>query len=290
VVVSAGEVVASGLPMGEGPVELPDGSWVTTGVTDGWIWRIDPATGTVERWADTAGGPNSAVVTTDGGLIVAQNGGLDLSGITQLDLGELPPVRYVTPGLQRVRPDGSVSWFVEGLRAPNCLHVTPDGTLWFSDPPPFPADGSIDGRVVRCRPDGTWDVWAEGFGYDNGLIVEADGAVLVCELGGLLRMRDPHDRTWLVEDLGSPGDGLCLDVEGNIYLSGTDQNVVRVVSPTGELLEVIEMPVSHGVVNDVAFVGPDRTTLVALVGQPGVLVAWEGRPVAGQPLVPFAVS
>ncbi|MCW2622402.1 MAG: Gluconolactonase [Frankiales bacterium] len=282
---SQGEVLATGLPIGEGPVELPDGTLAMTGVADGWIWRVDPQSGRTERWADVAGSANSAVVTSDGGLLVAQNGGLDLS----MMLDHQPPVRPVDAGLQRVRPDGSVSWFVTGLLAPNDTVVAQDGTLWLTDPPPYPPTGEVRGRVLTVQPDGAWEIWADDFAYCNGLALEPDGSVLVCEAHGLMRLRGPGQREWLVPELPSDGDGLCLDADGNIYVAGTTEGNVRVLSPEGEVLELIGMPV-QGVVTDMAFVGPDRTTLVAFLGIPGTLVVFENRPVAGAELVPFAVS
>ena len=101
------EVMATGLPFGEGPAVCSDGSLVVTGIQAGQLWRVPAGGGEATPCADVAGGPNSVVVTTDGGFLVAQNGGIDLVALGVISDG--PPVRHIVPGLQRVAPDGAVS-------------------------------------------------------------------------------------------------------------------------------------------------------------------------------------
>lgn len=277
----SGEVVVTGLPLGEGPGELPDGRWLVTGVTDGWIWRVDPVSGTAEPFADTAGSPNSLVVTTDGGAIVAQNGGVDMNAIP--GLGPYPPLRPVPPSLQRVSPSGEVSTFATDVQSPNDLVVAADGSLWFTDPPHYPPQPGQEGTIRSVDANGRTSVWADGFTFCNGLARLSDGSWLTTEGPGLMRVFGPGrvDRTWVVETLPSPGDGLCVDEDDNAYLAGTLDGVVRIVSAAGEIVEELRPPV-EGMITDCFFVGPERRTLVAFVAHPGVLVAWEGMPVPGQ--------
>src|SRR6185436_2414403 len=107
-------VVATGLQFGEGPVWCPargdqPASLVCTAVAAGAVERVDLATGEVRRVADVAGGANAAVLASDGGFLVTQNGGIDFASTPYPDP---PPYRPVTPGLQRVRADGSTEYVV----------------------------------------------------------------------------------------------------------------------------------------------------------------------------------
>src|SRR5688500_17114910 len=73
------EVVAEDTGLGEGPVWCPDGTLVVTSVDRGVLLRIWPETGKHEVVADTAGSPNAAQLASDGGFVVTQAGGHDLS-------------------------------------------------------------------------------------------------------------------------------------------------------------------------------------------------------------------
>ena len=137
---TAPEVVATGLPFGEGPAVFPDGSLVVTGIQQGQIWRVPPGGGVAAPCADVAGGPNSVVVAADGGFLVAQNGGIDLVALGVIAEG--PAVRYVVPGLQRVAPGGAVTSLTRTpLQAPNDIVVGLDGTVYVTDPEPYPPTG-----------------------------------------------------------------------------------------------------------------------------------------------------
>ena len=118
------EVVLDGVPLAEGPVWCPDGTLVITHLSPGGLRRIQPERGTSEIIASMPGGANSAQLASDGGFIVAQNGGIDFSPYAeQLNLDpSLLAYTPGTPGLQRVRPSGQVEYLLDsGLSAPNDL-------------------------------------------------------------------------------------------------------------------------------------------------------------------------
>src|SRR5438874_2735470 len=100
---TAPEILAIGLPFGEGPAVCADGSLVVTAIQEGQLWRVPPGGGAGTPIADVGGGPNSAVVTADNGFVVAQNGGIDLVALGVLESDAA--VRFVRPGLQRVTSD-----------------------------------------------------------------------------------------------------------------------------------------------------------------------------------------
>ena len=238
------------------------------------------------------GGANAAQLASDGGFVVTQNGGIDF---TTTDLSTDP---YTDPrltgrscsGIQRVDADGTVSDVArEGFLAPNDLVVHADGTLWFTDPPPFPPGDGEEGRVHAMAPDGSTRVIARGFQYCNGIALEPDGTPVVVEARGLMRLHPDGSREWIVERLGrAAGDGLCVDIDGRFYVANTAEHVVRILEPDGTEVDVLEIP-GDGITTNCCFGGPDGRTLFATDGLPGSLVAWEGLPTPGLPLHPWPV-
>lgn len=284
------EVVAEGIHFPEGPVWCPDGTLVVASVSAGALYRIDPHEGRAHLLADTGGGANGAALASDGGFVVAQNGGIDLRSTGVIP--DAPPPRQAAPGLQRVLPDGSVDYLAsEGFRAPNDLAIGSDGTVYFTDPghfpPPAPPEPVV-GRLMALAPDGTVSTVAGPFWYCNGIAVERGGTLVIIEQTGLLRVsRDGSEREWVIEELGpGAGDGFCLDRDGRFYVASTVEHGVRVVEPNGEVVDFLHIP-GEGLTTNCCFGGADLRTLFATDGLPGRVVAFEGMPTPGLALVPW---
>src|SRR4051794_20734270 len=111
----APDVVADGVGFCEGPVwRAEHGDLIVTSVSDGMLYRVDVGAGRAEVFADTAGGPNGALLLDGGGILVAQNGGLDVSTWWK---HPAPPVRAVPPGLQVVPSGGGSARALPGCDA-----------------------------------------------------------------------------------------------------------------------------------------------------------------------------
>lgn len=282
---SGAETIVAGLGLIEGPVwRDARGDLIITIVGSGRLLRVDVEAGATAVFAEVAGGPNGAYPCADGGVVVAQNGGLDWDAI---GIPNPDPSEPTTPGLQRVHPDGRVELLTAGdgpFRAPNDLCIGPDGAVWFTDPPEFPAPPEPVGRVWRWSPGGAAVLVAEGFSYCNGIGVSADGTVLVVEGRGLMRVAD---RSWFVETLPSGGDGFAFDVDGNVYVAGG--RTVTVVSPAGKVVEQLDAPEGLAMMTNCCFGGLDLRTLYATEGRGGRVLAFQGMPVAGVPMVPLTL-
>jgi len=237
-------VVVDGIRFGEGPVWCDDGSLVVTSVCDGVLWRVDVAAGSKSLVADVGGGANAAAPCSDGGFLVTQNGGLDFSAFPIRGSSTPPEPRYATPGIQRVAPDGSVSYLAdEGLHAPNDLSVGPGGDLYFTDPGHYPPPEPPIGRVMVLRTDGTIDEFASNFWFCNGIAFTPSGEVVVVERTGLQKVHADGTREWVIENLGTGGsDGFCLDAEGRYYACATIEHGVRVVDVDGTVVDFFPIP------------------------------------------------
>ena len=281
------EVVANGIHFPEGPVWCPDGSLVVTSVSAGALYRVDLEEGLSHLLADTNGGANGAVPASDRGFVVAQNGGIDLRSTGVIP--DAPPSRKAAPGLQRVRPDHSVEYLCsDGFHAPNDLAVGADGTIYFTDPGHFPPPDPSIGRVMARGPDGTVRTFADDFWYCNGIAVETGGSIVVVEQRGLLRLSpDGSERQWVIENLGpGAGDGFCLDQDGRFYVASTVEHGIRVVERTGQVVDFLPIP-GDGLTTNCCFGGGDLRTLFATDGLPGRVVAFEGMPTPGLPMIPW---
>ena len=275
--------MCDGIRFGEGPVWCGGGALVVTSVTDGALYQIDVASGTVTLFADTGGGANGAALTADGSILVTQNGGIDFSRLGLFT--DPPPFRTATPGLQLARPDGTVTYLAgDGFLAPNDLAVAGDGRVFFTDPGHHPPPESPVGRVLVLERDGRVTVVADGFHYCNGIAFAPDGTLVVIEARGLQAVDADGGRHWVVEELGpGGGDGFCLDADGRYYVASTSDHGVRVVDPDGSVVDFLPIP-GEGLTTNCCFGGDDLRTLFATDALPGRVVAWEGMPTPGLPL------
>ncbi len=176
--------------------------------------------------------------------------------------------------LWSIAPDGTVAVVLgeyadKPFNGPNDVWVRPDGALYFTDPfykrtwwthDTMPQDGqhvyflSADRRrLVHV---------AEDLQQPNGIIGTPDGKTLyVADIGAGKTFR--YDiapdgslaRKTLVTEHGS--DGMTLDSEGNLYLTGEG---VSVFDRTGRLVERIRVPDERWTAN-VGFCGRDRRML-----------------------------
>ena len=176
--------------------------------------------------------------------------------------------------LWSIAPDGKVTVILDSyggkpLNGPNDVWVRPDGAIYFTDPfykrpwwthDTMPQDGqhvyflSADRRqLVRVTAD---------LEKPNGIIGTPDGKTLyVADIGAEKTFRfdiatdGRLTGKTLVAEQGS--DGMTLDNEGNLYLTGRG---VLVFDRTGRQIDQIQIPGEEWTAN-VSFCGQDRRTL-----------------------------
>lgn len=175
--------------------------------------------------------------------------------------------------LWSIAPDGEVTVLLKEhggrpLNGPNDVWVHPSGAMYFTDPfykRPWwqhgepPQDGQ---HVYRLAPDGKQIARvASDLVQPNGIIGTPEG--------NRLFVADIKDKKTYRYDIGPDGalgnktllcelgsDGITLDEEGNLYLTGKG---VFVIAPDGK--EVAHIDVPEKWCANVAFGGPDHKTL-----------------------------
>jgi gluconolactonase len=246
------EKIAGGFEFTEGPTCDAAGNLYFTDQPNDRIlmWSAD---GRLSTFLQPAGRAN--------GMYVAPSGDLIACADEKTALWSIAPNRTVTVLLDE--------YTGKALNGPNDVWVRPDGALYFTDPfyqgtwwthDSMPQDGqhvyfvAADRRApVRVTDD---------LEKPNGIIGTPDGKTLfVSDFGANKTYRydiapgGALSGKTLVIDRGS--DGMTLDTEGHLYLSGDG---VMVFDTTGRQVEHIAIPGEKWTAN-VAFCGKDRRTL-----------------------------
>lgn len=207
---------------------LREDGQVLTGLEDGRIVAIHPATGAETPVADTGGRPLGLEHHPDGGYVVCDS----TKGLLHLQ----------ADGMLRVLAD---SYDAVPFRFCNNAAVAADGTIYFTDSSTkfsfeFWRGDLIEhrptGRLFRRDPDGAITLLLDGLAFANGVALAADESfVVVAETGGYALQR-----LWLsgpdagaVEPFGDvlPGfpDNISTGEDGNIW--------VTIASPRDDILD-----------------------------------------------------
>jgi gluconolactonase len=233
------ELVTTNLGWPEGPTVLPEGRVVFVESYRSQLTVVGKD-GKAEKYAYTAGAPNSSVLGSDG-LYVCQNGGT---------VGPWRAAEMVDASIQRVTQGSKFEILlteVEGrkLYGPNDLTFAPDGSLVFTDPGTYNPANPDPSYIHRLKPDGTAEVAVrfETPTFPNGVVVEADGSIVWDEsyTGHVGRQRPDGTR----EDLGRlPGDnpipdGMKIGRDGKLYVTDLVAKGIHVLEPNGKVVGFI---------------------------------------------------
>lgn len=297
--------VASGIRFPEGPIALPDGSFLVVEIERRCLSRIS-SDGRITPIAFPGGGPNGAAMGPDGKVYICNSGGYEFS---------VDPEHGMRPGLQARDYQGGKIERVDletgkvdlvydksergKLRGPNDLVFDRDGGFWFTDIGKNREGERDHGGVYYARSDGSMlreviypMVQPNGIGLspDEDRLYVAEtitGRLWAFDIlgpGEIARQPypSPNGGTLLA---GLPGyqlfDSLAVDSGGNICVATLQESSITVVSPDGASIEHVPMPERY--VTNICFGGPNlRTAFITLSGS-GRLVAMEW-PRPGLPL------
>jgi len=284
-------VAVIGLEFPEGPVCGREGSVYVVEIRGGRVRKI-ASDGTVSVFAQPGGGPNGAARGPDGALYVTNNGGF--AWHDGLPIG--PAADYETGRIERIDKNGSIQRLYiacEGVRlsAPNDLVFDAEGNFYFTDPvhrdPKIRESLNVPtkrrGSVYYATPDGAYiRRVATDLQHPNGIGLTPDGkTLLVAETfaaslcafpvraPGKLGERQPFAA--LPPDYYP--DGFCLDEKGYVLVCGVIGGGIIVFDPDGTQIDLI--PGADRLVTNVAFGGPDRSTLYVTESGLGRVVARE---------------
>jgi gluconolactonase len=247
------EKLAGGFVFTEGPAVDPEGNVYFTDQPNDRIVRWDAKTGETSDWLKPAGRANGLYFDAKGNLLACADGKNQLWSIA---------------------PDKTVTVLVKDfagnlLNGPNDLWIRPDGALYFTDPlykrdywersPQSQQDGQ---HVYFMGPDRdsvrrvTIDL-----PQPNGIIGTPDGKTLyVADFGDHKTYAyDVQPDGFLTNKrlfcpMGS--DGMTIDSEGNVYLTGKG---VSVFDKNGKKIE--QIPVPENWTGNVTFAGTSRDLL-----------------------------
>lgn len=255
------KVLAEGIGQPEGPCILPDGSVVFTNTFRSEIVSWNPKRG-VQRYAYTGGAPNACLLGSDGHVYVAN--------CPTAATWVAPDPR---PGcIQRVAPDGRaeiVTACADGvaLDGANDLCFGPDGRIYFTDSGDYaPETRHHPGRICVLDSDGAAHILEElDHTYPNGIVAEADGAIVWVESYTRRMIRRHPNGTKHIIHTFAPGhipDGFKIDASGNFWVTTVTSGGIDIVSRDGAALGFLEL---------------DAVPLNCVFDGPALLVADFGR-------------
>lgn len=223
--------------------------WVD--IPDGWVYRWHPATGERRSWQLPAS-VGSIGLRERGGLVAAMRTGFHLF---DLQTEKLTLLCHPEPHLPTSRlNDGKVS---------------PEGRFWAGTMDERPEKEPIGG-LYRLDADHRCTRMAGGVKVSNGLAWSPNGRTMYhSDSRGAVIFRHAYDpetgalgqRELFVSVLPEWGrpDGGATDEEGCYWSCGVSGGRINRFSPSGELIEYVELPVTHPTMP--CFGGHDGRTL-----------------------------
>jgi gluconolactonase len=247
------ELLSEGYSFTEGPAVDRDGNVFFTDQPNDRIVKYNAADGSFSDWLKPAGRSNGTYFDKAGNLLACAD--------EKNELWSISPDKKITILIGDL--DGKL------LNGPNDLWIRPDGNLYFTDPlyarnywkrdkatqQPGQYVYFFDVKSKKATPVAT------DLKQPNGIVGSPDGKTLyVADIGAgktysySIKSDGTLENKTLFCEMGS--DGMALDAEGNLYLTGKG---VTVFDKTGKKLTNI--PIPEPWVGNVKFGGKDRQLL-----------------------------
>lgn len=214
----------------EGPLMLRDGRLIFSDIPANKVYSLKDGKVTIFR--DPSDNANGNFLDKEGNVISCEHGSRK---VTKTDLtGKVSTVVAEFEGKK--------------LNSPNDVYISKNGRIYFTDPPyairPNQQEQAYNG--VYLVKDGKVTILAKDFNRPNGIVLSPDEKTLYVAdsaKGHLRSFKVLQDGT---VDSGkifveTPGpDGLRVDSTGRVWSASS--NGVNVISPEGQILEVIKFP------------------------------------------------
>ena len=196
------------------------------------------------------------------------------SGLGWLPDGRMLVVSMDDRRLLRLEPDGTLADAADcSVLAPheiNDMVVDRHGHAFISQ---FGSDfhggeAMVASPILRADPDGAVSAATDGLRMANGMVITADGRTLIAaeSAGRCLVAFDLADdgaltnrRLWADLPEGDYPDGICIDAEDAVWISGPASDRFVRVREGGEVTDVIDVPGRHAIA--CALGGADGHTL-----------------------------
>lgn len=248
-------VVHEGFKFTEGPAADPNGRLYFTDIRSGRIYRANPGN-EPDVILENSKGTNGLMFDGTGRLFGCQGGN---GQIISIDV-ESKQITSIADQYESKR-----------FNRPNDLVIDRQGGIYFTDPKLTALAKGKDafyyataaGEVIRI---------GDALQYPNGIILSPDESklyvlpyrshdVMVYEIESpgkidagkvLCKLQSEHSRA------STGGDGLSIDIDGNLYVAVPAIQSIQVVSPQGKTLGLIQLPEKP---SNCAFGGTDMKTL-----------------------------
>lgn len=253
------EKLGDGFKFTEGPVVDKKGNVFFTDQPNNKIMRWDAETGKISVFSDKAGRSNGMYFDKKGNLIACADEDNQLWSFDKKGNSTVLIADY----------QGKL------LNGPNDVWIHPDGGMYFTDPlykreywkrsPEKQQDGE---HVYYLSPDRKTVTRAdEKLKRPNGIIGSADGKTLyVADISASKIFKYAIEKNGQLTDrkefIPYGSDGLILDSEGNLYITGKG---VTVFDPNGNKIEHISVPADWTA--NVCFGGKDNNLLFITAGE-----------------------
>ena len=267
---SSAEKLAGGFGFTEGPLWHPDGHWLFVDIQKLQIHKMS-TNGDLETYRDPSFGTNGMTFDKEGNLVICESDNRQI--MRQGRDGSYAAIATHSDGKR--------------LNRPNDIVGRSDGTIYFTDPGGrlSEAERELDYSGVHLiTPNGGQSVGTTETEYPNGLAFSPDEKILYVAITRLdARCLEEKEKKQLCEhqlirafDVADDGslsnnrvfatmysaedgvpDGMKVDVEGNIYCTGSEG--CWVFDASGKHLGIIRLP---EIPANCAWGGPDNQTML----------------------------
>lgn len=232
------EKILSDYQFTEGPVWIPEGFLLFSDIPANTIYKYEPGLKT-EKFLKPSGHSNGLTLDKQGRLLICEH--------------ERRVIRLEKDGTKNVLTE---SYDGKRLNSPNDIVVKTDGSIYFTDPP-FGLPNRTKGKeidfsgVYRIETDGSITLLDGSIELPNGLAFSQDedtlyvddsssGSVYVFDVTTSGLLKNKRLFASVAGPDGTGGDGMKVDVEGNVFVTGPEG--ISVFDPNGVKYGVIVCP------------------------------------------------